>query len=262
METKTFEVINSVPGSQRLWRKGWFLFSLQLIAHLSIIPMLIYGELHHYLIAALVYFLTGCLGMSITYHRLWSHKSWRPPVWFQYVGTFFGCVGLTGSPLAWIAIHRAHHASTDKLADPHSPVHQSFFRVQFLSMFRKPNLLLVRDLTQKPVLKFFHRNYLMINFTVATILFLIDPFAVVYAYLFPAAILWNAGSLINNIGHRWGYRNYNTTDQSKNNTLLGIFMWGEGWHNNHHRYPTRAKFASKPFELDISYMIISLLNKK
>lgn len=224
--------------------------------------MILWAEPSHYLIAFLVYFFTGCIGMSMGYHRLWSHKSWQAPRWFQIFSALCGSLGLTGSPLAWVAVHREHHRSTDLSHDPHSPLHQSFFRVQFLTMFHKPNLMLIKDLVQVDYLRFFHRYYLLVNLTYAGALVAIDPFAPVYAYLFPAAVLWNAGSLINNLGHQWGYRRFNTADHSRNNVLLGIFMWGEGWHNNHHRYPGRARFGVKPFEIDVSHFLIRKLEIK
>lgn len=224
--------------------------------------MIFYASPVHYAAAVGMYFVTGCLGMSVTYHRYWSHSSWRAPRWFEILGTLAGTLGLTGSALGWIAIHRDHHRSTDRPSDPHSPLHQSFLRVQYLSMFQRPHLFFVRDLIRDPLLRFTHRHYFAIQLIfVGLIACLLGPFSVIYLYLFPAAILWNAGSLINNFGHGWGYRNFNTRDHSRNNPLLGFFMWGEGWHNNHHAYPSRSCFGVKNWELDISALMIRLLER-
>ena len=91
----------------------WALFFSQVIAHLSIIPMIMYGSWYHWLIGFFVYFITGCFGMTMTFHRLLSHKSWNAPKWFHYFGSLAGFYGLTGSTIGWVAIHRQHHHHTD-----------------------------------------------------------------------------------------------------------------------------------------------------
>ena len=120
-------------------KDSYLLFLFQIIAHLSIIPFIIYASWYHYIIVFLVYFVIGCFGMTITYHRLLSHKSFNSPKWFEYFGTIAGFYGLVGSPIAWVAIHKEHHHYTDKEKDPHSPTHHGFAKVQWLSMFDKPN---------------------------------------------------------------------------------------------------------------------------
>jgi stearoyl-CoA desaturase (delta-9 desaturase) len=124
-------------------------------------------------------------------------------------------------------------------------------------MFYKPRLSNVKDLIAKPSHRFFHRHYLGVHLGFAAFLILaFGPFAVVYAYLFPAAVLWHTGSFVNSIGHAWGYKNFPTKDHSRNNPLLALITWGEGWHNNHHRYQKRAYFGHRWFELDVAGLLI------
>jgi fatty-acid desaturase len=246
--------------SQGLDKKFLFrnpLFYAQVLCHLSIIPMIIWGHWQHYLISFGVYFLSGCFGMSMVYHRYISHRSWPCPRWFEMLGTLFASLGLTGSSLAWCAVHRDHHAHVDKESDPHSPVHQPWWRVQFLSMVYRPKLRYLKPLLKDPFHVWMHRHYFYLQAVYVLILIAIDPFAVVYAYLFPAMILWNAGSSINTFGHLIGYRNYQLPDSSRNNVLLGFFMWGEGWHNNHHKNQKWWYFGRRWFEVDISGFIIA-----
>ncbi len=238
------------------------LFYFQLVAHAALVALLFVGSLHDWLITLFVYFLTGCLGMSMTYHRLLSHKSWQAPRWFMKAGTLLAAIGLTGSPLAWCAVHRDHHRFADRAQDPHSPYQQPWWRVQFLSMFFRPNLRQVPDLLADPFLRFVHRRYLWIQVVYATALWILDPFLVISGYLAPAAILWNAGSAINTLGHTVGRVAYPCGDYSKNNLFLGLFMWGEGWHNNHHRFPSSPVFGRKWYQIDISARLISLLTMK
>jgi len=239
----------------------WMLFFSQVIAHLSIIPMIMYGTWQHWILAFFVYFMTGCFGMTMTFHRLLSHKSWNPPKWFYKFGTLCGFYGLTGSSIGWVAVHREHHHHTDKEGDPHSPRHHGFFKVQWLSMFETPKPKYAIHLIRDKFHMFIHRWYFQLHLLIAGFWLIVDPMLLVAAYLFPAMILWNAGSFINTLTHMFGYRNFNTTDDSTNIPVLGILMWGEGWHNNHHADPNNPSFKRKWWELDVGGFFIKLLSQ-
>jgi len=237
-----------------------FLFIFQVIAHIGLIYQLVNGSYTMWAITCIVYFITGCFGMTMTFHRLLSHKSYTSPKWFYYLGTLCGFYGLTGSPLAWVAVHREHHRYTDKEADPHSPLHKSFIRIQWLSMFEQAKVRYVPDMTKDKFQVFLHKNYFYIHVMIAVLLLVIDPMLLVCLYLAPAAILWNAGSFINTLSHKFGYRNHDTKDNSKNSFLLGVFVWGEGWHNNHHAAPASYSFQEQFWEIDIGGWLIKRLD--
>ena len=242
-----------------------FLFFAQTIAHLGLIYGILYFTSWEWLIVLGIYFLTGCLGVSITYHRLLSHQSFKSPRWFEILGTLCATYGLVGSSLAWVNNHRSHHLHTDTVRDPHSPQHHGWINIQWFSMFTSETkfryvVKILRDRFHVAL----HRNYLFIHLGIfLTFLLLGGIHAVSLYYLAPAAVLWNLGSLINTLCHsRLGYRNYELQDDlSKNNFLLGFLVWGEGWHNNHHRYPNRAQYGEKWWEFDLSYWIIKLVRK-
>lgn len=237
------------------------LFALQILAHAGFICLIIYGSWYHWAIAFTVYFVTGCIGMTVIYHRLLSHKSWDAPRWAEIVGTLCATYGLTGSSIAWVAIHREHHHHTDKEKDPHSPKHKGFIAVQWFSMFEKPNPKYALHLIKDPFHLWIHKHYLHLHIAVIAILAAIDPMLLLCAYLAPAAILWNAGSFINTLTHMVGYRNHDTADDSTNIWWLGYFMWGEGWHNNHHARPTDPNFKHRWWELDVGHMVIKLIGR-
>lgn len=226
------------------------LLFFQIIAHLSIIPMLMYATLDNWIIAIVVYFCTGCLGMTMTYHRLLSHKSWKAPKFLEYLFTLFATVGMTGSAITWVAIHKQHHAHTDTDKDPHSPIYKGRFRAHYLSMFSPVELKRVTHLLRDKFYVFQHKFYFEINLVYAMILYMIDPFAVVYAWLFPAMLLWNGGSSIISISHRHG--------AVHNDLSLAVLVWGEGYHKNHHDNAGLSKFG----KWDLGGAIIKLLDKK
>jgi fatty-acid desaturase len=240
----------------------YMLLGFQIIAHAALIYQIFYGSWIDWAVTAIVYFLTGCFGMTMTYHRLLSHKSWDAPRWFEITGTLLGTYGLTGSSIGWTAIHREHHHHTDKEGDPHSPTHKGFARVQWLSMFERPNPRYAMHLIRDPFHAWVHKWYFAIHLVVLIVLAAISPELCISMYLAPAAILWNAGSLINTATHMVGYRNHNTPDDSTNILTLGYLMWGEGWHNNHHHQPGKSSFGERWWEFDMGYLFIRLLGRR
>lgn len=202
--------------------------------------------------------------MTMTFHRLLTHKSWVAPKWWEYFGTICGTLGLQGSSLAWTCAHRKHHQLADKPGDPHSPTILGFFRAHFLSMFSPI------EIRRSPVIHskfhiFCHRYYFHINICYSIILFALGGlWAVLNLWLVPAVVLWHSGNIINSFGHyRWfGTRPYSTPDNSVNNPVMGLLMWGEGWHNNHHRYQNRANIGSEHWwQIDIGFYLIKLISK-
>lgn len=225
------------------------LLILQIIAHLSVIPMIIYGQWWQWAIAIFVYFLNGCLGMTMTYHRLLSHRSWNPPRWVEYLFTLFATIGLTGTAITWVAVHRKHHAFTDTDKDPHSPKFQGRLKAHYLSMFAKVDIKYAAHLLRDKFYTFQHKNYILINLVYAAALYAIDPFAVVYAWLVPAMMLWNGGSAIVSLSHR--------NNAVHNDTVLALLVWGEGYHANHHNNAGRTRLG----KWDLGGFIISKFRK-
>ncbi len=240
---------------------GKIILSLQAIGALSLL-LIPYAPDGFWIWTGLVYFLISCVGGTITYHRLLSHGSFVAPSWFEKFGVLCGIWGAYGSPISWAAIHRTHHRYADRKGDPHSRRFLSWWRVQWTSMLVRPNLREAHDLLSSPFLVFVHRNYLYFPFIIIALLAVIDPWAILYAYVWPAVLVWNLASLVNTIGHSIGYRNYEVADDSKNIWWLALVTFGEGWHNNHHARPSRFFFRTKWWEFDLSEWIIRLVRKK
>lgn len=241
---------------------SYLLFLFQFIAHIGAIYAILNFELHWFLLSLMVYFITGCIGITMTYHRLLSHKSWKSPTFFSIIGVLSGFYGLVGSSIAWIATHREHHVHTDKKGDPHSPVISGFSKTQFFSMFYTPKLKYCPDLIRSKFHTVLHKNYFKIHALIILLLLSIDFNLLLWGYFVPNVILWHAGSLINTLNHSFGYINHIRQDNSKNNIITGILVWGEGWHNNHHYNPKNYSFKYKWWEIDIGALLINLIKVK
>lgn len=237
------------------------LFGLQVVAHLMFV-WLLFAEPSYLLISLVVYFITGCFGMTMTYHRGLSHRSWKMPKWFEYVGTCIATYGLTGSSIAWVSQHRRHHAATDTLDDPHSPNYSNVLLVQFASMFDDVQLTFAKDLVKDAFHRYMHEHYFLVHLAIIVFWLAVGgPLMLAACYFAPAAILWNMGSLVNTLNHMRGYRNHSTKDASTNHVLTGFLVWGEGWHNNHHFNKSNPNFGEKWWEIDIGYFFIKRIQK-
>lgn len=230
-------------------------FLFQVLAHLALIPMLVYGSWIHWLVAIVVYFFNGCIGTSATYHRLLAHKSYKAPKWWEYFGTICTVIGGIGSSIAWCSIHREHHRFVDTGKDPHAPSLKGWAWVQFFSMLQTAKPKYAPDLLRSKFHMSIHKYYWWIHLAYALICFMIDPFAVVYAYLIPAAMMWQAGSTVNTLAHMFGSQDYDV-GHTRNNWLVSLLMWGEGWHNNHHADATNHRFGKKWWQFDPTAFII------
>jgi stearoyl-CoA desaturase (delta-9 desaturase) len=233
-----------------------------IVAHLVVIWALFNGSWLLWLASFVLYILFATIGGTITYHRLLSHRSFKSPKWFEYTGSIMGALGGNGSGLAWAAIHREHHRFTDTEKDPHAPEYKGFFRVQFLSMLDEPNIKYVPDLLRSKFHLFIHKQYWLVNLIYIAICFaLLGWDGIIFGYFVPTLMVWHAGSAINTVNHKLGYRNYVTKDWSTNNFVTGYLVSGEGWHNNHHAQPANPRFGHNPWEFDLGYLIIQAVRQ-
>lgn len=240
------------------------LFLMQVVCHIALFWAFFNFALSDWLISFFIYFLTGCLGVSVTLHRYYSHKGFEFKYkWIERLCAFFAFYGVIGDPISWVNTHRQHHRMTDQLGDPHSPKIYGFWKVQWFSMFYSyDKLRYVPNMIRDSYLVKLHKNYYVCHWMYMAALIIIDWKLASMFYLVPAAILWNAGSFINTLGHMTGYKNHTTNDTSVNNVILGYFVWGEGWHNNHHNNPANSNFGEKWWEFDMSnFMIEKVLSK-
>ena len=232
---------------------------LHLVNHVALIYGIFYGAWWMWLVSLVAWNFIGSIGISIGFHRLLSHQSFKSSCFFEKFASLIGCFATGGSTIAWVGSHRLHHMGSDQGTDPHSPSQKGFLRV-YLHLWGKVYIprKLVRDLLKSRFHCFLHRYYFHIVVSVAFTLYLIDPFIGIFVYSIPSVIAFHAFGLINTLCHSLGDRNYDTNDSSTNNWFVNLWTCGEGWHNNHHRYPSSYRIGLRPHEVDLSAFIIEL----
>jgi stearoyl-CoA desaturase (delta-9 desaturase) len=203
------------------------------------------------------------LGITVGFHRYFSHRSFKTSRWFQFLLAAAGCTALQRGPLWWVQHHRVHHRHSDTPGDVHSPVVGGFWHGHFGWLFarvtERAGGSLVRDLTRYPELVWLERLWLVPAVLFAAACFAVGGWAgVVYWYCLNVVIVSHMTYSVNSIGHLFGARRFATADGSRNNLLLGYLTLGDGWHNNHHRAPSSARHGFAWYEFDVSYLTIRL----
>lgn len=220
---------------------------------------------------------TGSIGVCMGYHRQLTHGSFSTYKPVRWLLAFVGGLSGEGSALTWVANHRKHHMFSDKDGDPHSPRDGKWWSHMFWFMpdfGRKHHATMLArfapDLAKDPVMHFLHKMFLPSHVLMGAALFAIGYFGW-NAYVGWSMVFWgmfvrlvyvlHVTWFVNSATHLWGYRNYETTDDSKNLWWVGILAFGEGWHNNHHAFQRMAKAGHKWWEIDVTYWAILAMEK-
>lgn len=264
METKQSFLSVFTEAYRSSHAAGKKLLVLQLFAHIALVVLLFTGTWWQWIGCLFAYTLFMGVGMSVTYHRLLSHRSFKCPKWFERFGTLCGVIGAVGSPITFVSQHREHHRYLDQPRDAYSLKNNPWWFVQWFTMLRQVSLKRAPDLLRDPFCVFTHKHFFKIHAVYALLVFLIDPFAIVYLYLAPVALTWNVANSLNSTCHQLpgvniGYRNPGQKNSSVCVHGLGIISFGEGWHSNHHYDAQNPKVGKMWWEIDIGYSIIKLV---
>lgn len=205
-----------------------------------------------------IYAVIGCFGISIGYHRMLTHKSFKTSRFWEIVCTVIGALAFTGSSIGWVGVHRDHHRYSDKKGDPHTPKLYGW-KMLIAKYDFTPNKWAVRYLITDSFHSFIHRYYF--GLVALWVLFWSLFGLAMHVAIIPAVISIWVSTISNYANHKWGYKNYETKDDSRNLWINAIFTFGEGWHNNHHARPSRYDFGVKWWEFDPAARIIDLIKK-
>ena len=209
----------------------------------------------------------GVIGIGIFYHKYFAHRSFSTFKPIEIIGAYLGAMAGLGSPIGWVALHNDHHhryADRGPL-DVHSPK-RGMFTSYVGWQFQKFDLRIqsAKQLLRNPFLKFLGHYYYQIYWLTAFLLFLISPLVPVFVLFLPGFMHYHVESFLSCFCHvrRHGYRNFETNDDSVNILWFGILTWGAGFHNNHHGQINAKHYQVKPYEIDLSRLIIFLIPKK
>ncbi len=225
------------------------------------------------LVVCLVLYLFVGLGVTMGYHRLLTHRSFKTPKVVEYLLSLLGTLSTQGGPLQWAATHRIHHQHSDTDDDPHSPKHglwwaHIFWWMPFVPRQDDPVLSrrYVQDLARDPVHCFLDRFHIVPSILLAGLLYAVGQAYgglglswVVWGIFVRTAFVYHATWLVNSAGHVWGYKTYATRDDSRNLWWVALVSLGEGWHNNHHAFPRSARHGLRWWEFDITWLSIQVL---
>ena len=206
---------------------------------------------------ARMFFVTGA------YHRYFSHRTFKTSRAFQFILALGAQSTLQKGVLWWAANHRHHHRSSDGLEDLHSPRHGFWWSHMGWILcrdFEDTNLDHVKDLAKYPELRWLNRYHLVAPLALAATLFAVGgSFALVWGFAVSTVLLWHGTFTINSLSHVFGWRRYETGDDSTNNPILALVTMGEGWHNNHHHYMNSTRQGFRWYQLDLTYIALRML---
>ena len=219
------------------------------------------------LVAVGLHWLCGSIGICLGYHRLLSHRSLQVPKWLERAIATIGALALQGGPILWVSAHRRHHAHTeDACKDPHSSARGFWWSHMLWLFYKRPEFFDYKlykryapDIDRDPYYRWLDRNFTFLIFQVLLGLVLLGFGGwslVIYGVFLRTVALWHSTWLINSATHWAGYRSFESDDDSRNLWWAALFMYGEGWHNNHHANPRVAKAGLRWWEIDMTWWAI------
>ncbi len=235
-----------------------------ILMHVACLGVFVVGWHGTAVLVAIALYLIRMFAITGFYHRYFSHRSFRASRPVQFLFALVGASAAQRGPLWWAAHHRKHHRHADTPLDVHSPSEHGFWwshmgwitsAVNFPTDMRE-----VRDLAKYPELRWLNRFDIVVPVLLALSLFVLGgwPF-LIWGFFVSTVVLFHGTCLINSLAHQMGSRRYDTDDDSRNSFVLALITLGEGWHNNHHRFPGSARQGFFWWEVDITYYGLKFL---
>lgn len=227
---------------------------------------------------AIALYLLRMFAITGFYHRYFAHKAFKTSRFVQFIFAFLGASAAQRGPLWWASHHRHHHAHSDNPDDPHSPKQHGFFWSHVSWFLANKNFSSkserVKDLMKFPELKFLDRYDAIAPIGLALGLFGLGAWLessaphlhtngmqlLIWGFVISTVFLYHMTFTVNSLAHVWGKRRFMTNDDSRNNSLIAIFTLGEGWHNNHHHFPSAARQGFYWWEIDLTYYGLKFLS--
>jgi sn-1 stearoyl-lipid 9-desaturase len=255
----------TVAASTKL-RLDWTMIIALVIFHIGAVCAFLPGLFSWQAVgvAVLLHWITGGLGITLGWHRLLSHRSFQVPKWLEYFFALCGTLALQGGIIWWVGLHRHHHLHSDEDVDHHdskkgflwSHVRWMCFEIPAESDIPR----FTKDIVNDKFYQFLNNYFFPLQVVLGVVLYLIGGLPFVFWGVFARlVIVYHCTWLVNSATHKFGYRNFETTDNSTNCWWVALTTYGEGWHNNHHAYQYSARHGMKWWELDITWITIQVL---
>lgn len=248
-----------------------------ILLHLSCFFIFIVGFSWTAFTVCITLFAIRMFAITGFYHRYFSHKTFRTSRFVQLLFAMIGATAVQRGPLWWAAHHRGHHMHSDTPEDKHSPQEHGFFWSHMGWFLTKSNFVtntkFVRELIRFPELRIIDRFDLLMPLALSISLFFVGYYLhqyepqlntngfqlLIWGFSVSTVMLYHATFLVNSVAHQWGKKRYETKDTSRNNFIIAILTFGEGWHNNHHHYPGSARQGFYWWEIDLTYYALKFL---
>ena len=236
-----------------------------LLVHLACLGAIWTGVTAQALVVAALLYGVRMFAVTGGYHRYFSHRSYKTSRFGQFLLAFLCQTSAQRGVIWWSAIHRHHHLHSDTEHDVHSPRHHGFWYSHIGWIFNpsswKPDYGTVRDLAKYPEIAFLDRFTYTPAFLLAFALWLWGGWPMlVVGFFWSTLALYHGTFFINSLAHVHGSQRYLTGDDSRNNFLLALITFGEGWHNNHHHYQSSTRQGFRWWEIDLTYYILKMLS--
>jgi len=267
----------STTDESRLDRIDWLRVLPFVGLHLACLAVFWVGFSWFALATAVVLYALRMFAITGFYHRYFSHKAFRTSRAVQFIFATWGAASVQRGPLWWAAHHRHHHRHADTELDIHSPRH-GFWR-SHMGWFMTPRSFAtdheaVKDLSRFPELRLLDRYDIAVPVLLALSLYALGSWLqhawpslgtsgaqlLIWGFFISTVVLFHVTVTINSLAHRWGSRRFATRDDSRNNWLLALFTFGEGWHNNHHHFPGSARQGFAWWEYDLTYYALRVMS--
>ena len=275
-------------GTSRISRVVMLFAVIVPLVGAGVAMVLLWGRAFRWVdVALLVSLYVLCaFGTTIGFHRYFTHKGFEARLPVKLTLGILGCMTMQGPIIQWVTDHRKHHALSDQPGDPHSP-HAGFDdgfwgRVRgfshahvgwmFSNLGMEQGRVYGKDLYEDRVIVWLDRLYLLwvvlslgipflIGYLVGGGSWVLGLEALVWGGLFRIFLYQHATFSVNSICHMFGRQHYRTRDEARNNWVIALLVFGEGWHNNHHAFPASARHGLGRLQLDVSWWVIRALER-
>ncbi len=204
-------------------------------------------------------------GITAGFHRYFSHRSFKTSRGFQFILAFLGQSSAQRGVLWWASKHRQHHKYSDTEQDIHSPVQHGFWFSHVVWIFSKRGLTedysSIKDFQKYPELALLEKWERFPPFVLAVLVWAVAGWSgLIVGFFVSTVLLFHGTFTINSLSHVFGKQPYVTGDHSRNNLFLAIITLGEGWHNNHHHFPSSTAQGFHWWQIDVTYYILKALS--